>query len=58
LPSVKKILGKLSSLLSAKNNTLGKQIFAECKKTLGKHLSLLSAKNICRVYLFCRVFFV
>ena len=31
---------------SAKNNTLGKEIFAECKKnTLGKYLSLPSAKN-------------
>jgi len=30
LPSVKKTIGKLSSLMSAKNNTFGKELFAEC----------------------------
>jgi len=45
LPSVKKTLGKLSSLPCAKNNTLGKEFFAEYKKTLGKLASLSSGKN-------------
>ena len=30
LLSVKKTIGKLSSLMSAKNNTFGKELFAEC----------------------------
>ena len=52
LPSVKKTLGKLSFLLSAKNNTLGKELFVKCEeKTLGKNSSLPSVFILPSVFL-------
>ena len=52
LPSVKKTLGKLSFLLSAKNNTLGKELFVKCEeKTLGKNSSLPSIFILPSVFL-------
>ena len=52
LRSVKKTLGKLSFLLSAKNNTLGKELFVKCEeKTLGKNSSLPSIFILPSVFL-------
>ena len=48
----KKTLGKLSFLLSAKNNTLGKELFVKCEeKTLGKNSSLPSIFILPSVFL-------